>query len=361
MLVKHNRKRSKQVGLPPGTLIHVGEKKSGTVRIRQIIYNETHFEEKELSSIDECPSSIGEQAVTWISIEGLHQVDIIEKIGQRLDLHPLVLEDILDTRQRPKMSDFEDYLLVFAKMLSYQEGDEYLESEQLSLILGHGYVISFQETAGDFFDVIVARLETGKDPIRRKGADYLAYALLDAVVDNYFHVLEKIGEDGLAMEEQLIAEPGPETLQQIQSFKRQLISIRKCVWPLREVIGALERGEPELIQDKTKIFLRDVYEHTIQVMDTVETYRDMASGMFDVYLSSMSHRMNEIMKVLTIFASIFIPLTLITGIYGMNFNSQKSPFNMPELSWYYGYPFALGLMVVVAVALFFFCKKKKWL
>jgi len=361
MTGKTIKKKSKEVGLPPGTLIHVGEKKSDTVRIRQIIYNETHFEEKELISIDECSSFVGKQTVTWISIEGLHQVDIIKKIGQRLNLHPLVLEDILDTHQRPKMSDFEDYLLVFAKMLSHQEGDQHLESEQFSLILGPGYVISFQETPGDFFDVIVARLKTGKDPIRRKEADYLFYALLDAVVDNYFHVLEKIGEDSVAMEEQLIAGPSPETLQQIQSLKRQLISMRKCVWPLREVIGALERGEPELIQDKTQIFLRDVYEHTIQVMDTVETYRDMASGMFDVYLSSMSHRMNEIMKVLTIFASIFIPLTFITGIYGMNFNPSKSPLNMPELSWYYGYPFVMGLMAVVAVALFFFCKKKKWL
>lgn len=361
MTGKTIKKKSKEVGLPPGTLIHVGEKKSETVRIRQIIYNDTYFEEKELSSIDECPSSIGKQAVTWISIAGLHQVDIIKKIGQRLDLHPLVLEDILDTRQRPKMSDFEDYLLVFARMLSYQEGDEHLESEQFSLILGPGYVISFQETPGDFFDVIISRLKIGKDPIRKKRADYLAYALLDAVVDNYFHVLEEIGEAGADVEEQLISDAGPEILQHIQGLKRKLITMRKAVWPLREVIGALERGEPELIQDKTKIYLRDVYEHTILIMDTVETYRDMASGMFDVYLSSMSNRMNEIMKFLTIFASIFIPLTLITGIYGMNFNPSKSPLNMPELSWYYGYPFALGLMAVVAVALFFFCKKKKWL
>lgn len=361
MTAKDNKQRLKEVGLPPGTLIHVGAKKSDVVRIRQFDYNETHFEEKELISIDECPSFIGKEAVTWINIEGLHQVDIIEKIGRRLNLHPLILEDILDTRQRPKMSDFEDYLLVFARMLSYQEGDEHLESEQFSLILGPGYVISFQETPGDFFDVIISRLKLSKDPIRKKRADYLAYALLDAVVDNYFHVLEKIGEASADVEEQLISDAGPEILQYIQGLKRKLITMRKAIWPLREVIGALERGEPELIQDKTKIFLRDVYEHIIQVMDTVETYRDMASGMFDVYLSSMSNRMNEIMKILTIFASIFIPLTLITGIYGMNFNPSKSPFNMPELSWYYGYPFALGLMIVVAAALFLFCKKKKWL
>ena len=311
-----HKKVSRKAGLPPGTLIHVGEKKTERVRIRVIDYDEGTFEERDLSTIDECLPYKEKPSVTWINIDGLHQVDIIEKMGKTFDLHPLVLEDILHTGQRPKLEDFEDYIVIISKMLSYNGEENQIEAEQFSLVLGANYVISFQESEGDVFDPVRERLRKGKGRIRTRGPDYLAYALMDTIVDNYFVVLEKIGEDIEALEEEIVTDPRPETSHAIHHLKREMIFLRKSVWPLREVIGALERGESSLIQDKTTIFLRDVYDHTIQVIDTIETFRDMASGMLDVYLSSISNRMNEVMKVLTIIATLFIPLTFIAGLYG---------------------------------------------
>jgi magnesium transporter len=349
------KKTKKKPGLAPGTLIHVGEKKIEKIRIRVIDYNEENIEERELETIDECMPYKDKPTVTWINIDGLHDVDVIEKIGTNFGLHPLVLEDIVHTEQRPKMEDFGNYIFIITKMLSYDEKENRLQAEQFSLILSHNYILTFQERVGDVFEPVRERLRKGKGRIRKRPPDYLAYALIDAVVDHYFLVLEQISEKVEALEEELIAEPTPDTLQTIHHLKRELIFLRKSVWPLRELIGALERGESGLIEQPTTVFLRDVYDHTIQVIDTVETQRDMVSGMLDVYLSSVSNKMNEVMKVLTIIATIFIPITFIAGIYGMNFEV------MPELKWHWAYPAVWLVIIAVGVTMLFYFKKKKWL
>ena len=349
------KKFSKRPGLAPGTLVHVGEKKIEKIRIRMIDYDETNLEERELESVDECFPYADKPTATWINIDGLHEVDVIEKIGKNFGLHPLVLEDIVHTEQRPKMEEFENYIFIITKMLSYDEEQHQLNAEQFSLILGPNYIITFQERVGDVFELVRERLRKGKGRIRERPPDYLAYALIDTVVDHYFLVLEKIAERVESLEEELVTNPTPETLQTIHHLKRELIFLRKSVWPLRELIGGLERGESSLVEEKTTIFLRDVYDHTIQVIDTVETLRDMVSGMLDVYLSSVSNRMNEVMKVLTIIATIFIPMTFIAGIYGMNFES------MPELKWPWGYPLVWIIILAIAVVMLFYFRRKKWL
>ena len=355
MMFRLTKMGSKKAGLSPGTLIHVGEKKTEQVRLRVMDYDGEHLEERELGAIDEFIPYKDTPTVTWLNMDGLHDVDVIQDLGKKINLHPLVLEDIVNTEQRPKMENFDDYIFIISKMLFYDDEDDQLEIEQFSLVLSANCIVSFQERAGDVFDPIRERLRKGKGRIRGMGADYLMYALLDAVVDHYFIVLEKLGERVESIEEELITDPNPETLQTIHQLKRELLFLRKSVWPLRETISALERGESELIQEKTLVFLRDVYDHTIQVIDTTETYRDMVSGMLDVYLSSVSNKMNEVMKVLTIIATIFIPITFIAGIYGMNFQF------MPELKWHWGYPLVWIVIVAVAVIMLSYFRRKKWL
>jgi magnesium transporter len=349
------KKASKKAGLSPGTLIHVGEKKLEKVRIRIIDYDEEKIDEREVETIEEIFPYGDTPTVTWINIDGLHQVDIVEKIGTHFGVHPLVLEDILHTGQRPKMDDFESYLFLISRMLSHNEDEDHISSEQFSLILGQNYVISFQERIGDLFDPIRERLRRKRGRIRGMGTDYLAYALIDAIIDHYFVVLEKLDERIESLDSDLMSNPNPETLQSIHYLKRELIFLRKSVWPLREIVGALERGESNLIQQGTTVFLRDLYDHTIQVIDTIETFRDMVTGMLDVYLSTISNRMNVVMKVLTIIATIFIPLTFIAGIYGMNFEF------MPELKWHWGYPLVWLVMILIAVIMMIFFRKKRWI
>jgi len=349
------KKASRKAGLSPGTLIHVGERKAERIKISLIDYNENSFEERELKDIEECFSYREKPGITWINIDGLHEVNIIEKIGEEFNLHPLIREDIVHTDQRPKVEDFDDYLFIISKMLYLGEGEDSINTEQFSLILGPNYVITFQEREGDVFENVRERLRKQKGRIRKMGPDYLAYALMDAIVDYYFIVLERVGEWIELLEEGLAKDPGPHTLQDIHHLKRELILLRKSVWPLREVIGSLEREELDLIQERTTVFLRDVYDHTIQVIDSIETYRDMASGMMDLYMSAVSNRMNEVMKVLTIIATIFIPLTFIAGIYGMNFEF------MPELKWHWGYPIVWAVMIAIGIVMVLFFKKRKWL
>jgi len=358
---KPAKKISDKAGLPPGTLVYIGEKKVENVRITYLDYDEENFEEKQVATIEECLKFKDTPTVTWINIDGLHNVEIIEKLGRRFELHPLILEDILHTGQRPKLEDFEKYIFVVLIMLSYNGDNQKIETEQVSIVLGSNFVISFQERVGDVFEKIRDRLRNAKGRIRKMGSDYLAYALLDAIVDSYFPILEKMGEKIETLEEELVTDPTEQTLQQIHRLKRKLIILRRSVWPLREVISGLQRTESALIKESTSLYLRDVYDHTIQIIDTIESFRDMVSGMVDLYLSSISNKMNSVMKVLTIIATIFIPLTFIAGIYGMNFNAEKSPFNMPELDWYWGYPVALLAMVVVAVIMLIYFRKKKWL
>ncbi len=354
-MVKFIKRISKTAGHVPGELVHVGEKKVDEVKVSVIDYDDKNFQEKIIANIEELLPFKDTPTVTWININGLHDVDFIEKIGNNFEMHPLTLEDIVNTGQRPKYEDFDQYIFVTLKILMFDEEKKEIISEQVSLVFGANFVISFQEIEGDVFNPIRERIRNAKGRIRKMGPDYLAYSLLDAVVDNYFSILEKFGEKIEGMEEDLVANPTPQTLQAIHDLKRDAIFLRKSVWPLREVAGGLDRSESILIKKETHIFLRDVYDHTIQVIDTIETFRDMVSGMLDIYLSSVSNRMNEVMKVLTIFAAIFIPLTFMAGVYGMNFEF------MPELKWKWGYFALLGLMAVVGFGMLFHFRRKKWI
>ena len=346
---------AKERGLPPGTLVYTGEKKVEAVRISYMDYEEEHFEEKQISHIKECYPFKDKPSVTWINIDGLHDMTIIEGVEQHFNVHPLVLEDILHIGQRPKCQESENTLFIVFQMLSFNENSQHIDSEQVSLILGNNYVLSFQERPGDCFETIRNRIRQSKGRIRKMGADYLAYSLIDAVVDNYFLVLEKMSEKIELLQEGMLASPDVEKLQQIHFLRRELIHLRKSVWPMRELVSGLERSESFLIAASTHVYLRDVYDHSIQVIEAIETFRDMVSSMLDIYLSSVSNRMNEVMKVLTIIATIFIPLTFIAGIYGMNFRF------MPELEWKYGYGLVLLLMLIVAVVMLLYFKRKRWL
>jgi magnesium transporter len=353
--LKFIRRRSKKAGLPPGTLVHLGEKKVEKVHISYIDYDEKNIQEKHISKIEDCFPLNATPTVSWINIDGLHEVEILEKLGRQFELHPLMLEDILNTDQRPKFDDFDKHIFIVLKMLSFDEETQAVESEQISLVLGENFVISFQERVGDVFDPIRERIRNDKGRIRKMGPDYLMYALLDAIVDNYFLILEKLGDKIEGMEDELVGNPTQKTLQQIHYLKKEMIYLRRSVWPLRELISGMERTESSLIKKSTNAYLRDLYDHTIQVIDTVETFRDMVSGMLDTYLSSLSNRMNSIMKVLTIIATIFIPLTFVAGVYGMNF------VYMPELKWRWGYPAVLLVMLIIVAAMLLYFKRKKWL
>ncbi|MBZ0156041.1 MAG: magnesium/cobalt transporter CorA [Alphaproteobacteria bacterium] len=354
--MKLTKKRSKKAGLPPGALVHIGEQRRKEVRITLIDYDETGFEEREITGVSQCIPFRDRPTVTWINIEGLHQEKILAELGGCFGLHPLILEDILNTDQRPKMEDFKEYLYAVLKMLYYDDATGTITIEQISLVLGGNFVLSFQEgIEGDVFNAVREHLRKDIGRIRKMGTDYLFYSLMDAIVDNYFLILEKTGDRIEFIEEELVSTPTPGTLQAIHRLKREMIFLRKSVWPLREVISSLERGESSLIRSSTGIYLRDVYDHTIQVIDTVETFRDVVSGMIDIYLSSISNRLNEVMKILTIITTLFMPLSLISGIYGMNFKY------MPELDSSWGYPAVLLSMLVIALFMLFFFKRKKWL
>ncbi|MDF1578710.1 MAG: magnesium/cobalt transporter CorA [Desulfurivibrionaceae bacterium] len=352
---------SLKAGLPPGTLVHVGAQMAEEIKITIINYDRESCEVVYPDNPEECAAYREKDSITWINVDGLHQIDVIEKLCTGFNLHPLTVEDILNTTQRPKLDIFDDYIFLVIRMQTYNSDSRQIDMEQVSLVLGNNYLISFQEKEGDTFDGVRHRIRNSKGRIRKMKADYLAYALLDSVIDNYFLVLEKVGDEIESMEEELLGDPKPETLHKIHILKREMILLRKSVWPLREVINNLIRDEEiELVSEAIHFYLKDLYDHTIQVIDTVETFRDIIAGMIDIYLSSISNRMNEVMKVLTIFAAIFIPLTFIAGIYGMNFNQESSPLNMPELNWYYGYPFALGLMLITAGSMLVYFKRKKW-
>lgn len=349
------KKQLRKAGASPGTLIHIGEQKVDETQMTLIDYDEEHLQERVLDGIEEAFPLKDLPTVTWINIDGLHQLDIIEKVGQHFNIHPLVLEDIVNTGQRPKTEEFEDLIFVVLKMLHYDENLEKITSEQFSLVLGPNFLISFQEIQGDVFRTVRERIRKPKTRIRKAGCDYLAYALIDAIVDHYFLILEKLGENIEALEEDLLENPSPETLQTLHEMKREMIYLRKQIWPIRELINSLVKGESSLINESTRLFFRDIYDHTIQIIDTIESYRDILSGMLDIYLSTLSNKMNEVMKVLTIIATIFIPITFVAGIYGMNFKF------MPELEWRWGYVMVWAIIVVVVGIMISYFKKKKWL
>lgn len=354
-------RKSKLTGHPTETLLYEGKAKSENIKITIFDYDEKNVIEKEVRDVEECIPFRDKQTVTWINVDGIHRIDILEKLASCYQIHHLVLEDILNINQRPKIEDFGDYVYIAAKMLTLDEAKDDIVDEQVSMILGKNFLISFQEEKlGDVFDSIRQRIRVGKGRIRKMGSDYLAYALLDAMVDSYFMILEMTGERIEELEESMVAKPDPTVLQTINKLKRRLIFLRKSVWPLREVVHGLTQTESNLLSDDASVYYRDIYDHVIQVVDTIEAFRDTVSGMLDIYLSSLSYKLNEVMKVLTIIATIFMPLTFIAGIYGMNFNWHASRFNMPELNWRFGYFFALGVMTTVACTMIFYFKKKKW-
>jgi len=353
---RYTKKRSKKAWMSPGTLMHIGETKPGTIEVTVIDYNESAVQETKLHKIEECFALKDSPTVTWINIEGVHDIALIEKLGACFQIHPLTLEDILNTDQRPKFDDMENYVYMVLKMPQYNDKGADIVAEQISLILGSNFVLSFQEgIKGDVFEPLRQRIRSGKGKIRKLGADYLAYAIVDGIVDNYFVVLEKLGEQIESLEEEVVTNPQPSTLQKIHYCKQEMLYIRRCVWPLREVTAALAKHESQLIKESTELYLRDVYDHVVQIIDSVETFREMLSSMLDIYLSSLSNRMNQVMKVLTIIATIFIPLTFLAGVYGMNFEF------MPELKWHWGYPFILAVMMAVVCIMLLFFRKRKWL
>jgi magnesium transporter len=354
-MARLSRKRSQKVGLPPGTLVYTGEKIVEKARITVLDFDEQNLHETELPSFDACLAYRNKSTVTWININGISHVPNLEKLGECFNLHPLVLEDILNTDQRPKVEDYDDYLFIVLKTIHYAETSSEIRTDQISLILGSNYVISFHENQVEIFDPIKERIRTGKGRIRKAGADYLAYALIDFIVDNYFIVLEKFGENIEFLEDEVVKQPTPKTLSFIHKAKNDMIILRKSMWPLREVASRLERREFPLITEATSFYFKDVYDHVIVAIDTVETNRDILSGMLDIYLSSASNRLNEIMKVLTIIATIFMPLTFLAGVYGMNFKY------MPELESPYGYYATWGVMLLVALSMLVYFRRKKWI
>lgn len=348
------KNRSKKAGLPPGTLIHIGERVTEEPLIRAMRYSEDKFEELLVNDPEECARFLQEGSVTWISVIGIDRAEIIEKIGEAFHLHPLLLEDIMNTDQRPKLEAYDDYVFITLRTLHFDKTVKTVDTDQVSFVLGRNYVISFQESDLGIFDTVVNRLNNGGKRMRKQEGDYLVYSLIDVIIDNYFVVLEAIGENIDKLEEKLVISPKTATLKTIQGLKREMIVLRRSVWPLREVVSAMERDESAFIHNSTRIYLRDLYDHTVQSIDTIETYRDMLSGILDIYLSSVSNRLNEVMKVLAVIATIFMPLTFIAGVYGMNFHY------MPELEWFLGYPAALAVMAVTAAIMVFYFKKKKW-
>ncbi|MHB1346208.1 MAG: magnesium/cobalt transporter CorA [Candidatus Humimicrobiaceae bacterium] len=349
-----SNQRSSKSGLPAGSLIHIGEKKVEKVKIRLIDYGPEEYAEQIITNIEQCFPYKDEQTITWINIDGIHEVEIMRKLGDCFGFHPLILEDILNTQQRPKIEDFNDYIYIVFKTMDYNIKTNQIILDQVSIILGKHYVISLQEQPLDIYEPIRKRIKNDKSRIRNEGSDYLAYLLIDSIIDNYFSVLEKIGEKIEHVENKLVTSPTQKTLKTIYDLKRNMLYMRKSTWPLREIISRLERGEISLISDNTKIYVRDIYDHIIQVIDTIETFRDMLSGMIDIYLSSMSHRLNEVMKILTIISTIFIPITFIASIYGMNFRF------MPEISWKWSYIIVWAVILFIIIYMVIYFKRKKW-
>ncbi|MFA4923770.1 MAG: magnesium/cobalt transporter CorA, partial [Ignavibacteriaceae bacterium] len=349
------KKQTHKTGLPPGSLVFTGEQKLAHPNLSLIKYSETSCEVVDSLRAEDISSSIKKNGITWINIEGIHDTALVEKIGEVFHLHPLLLEDILNPQQRPKLDEYDDVVFIIAKMLFMDKKHDKIIDEQVSFVLGENFLLTFQESKpGDAFDLVRERIINNKGKIRKEKSDYLCYRLLDAIVDNYFEVLEKVGDRLEDIEMAIIQNPEKSSIQKTHELKRELIYLRKITWPLREVINNFHRGEHALINQTTKIYMRDLYDHTIQVIDTIETYRDWLSGLEDLYLSSLSNKMNEVMKILTMIATLFIPLTFIVGLYGMNFKF------MPELEWKWGYPFVWGIMITLTVFMTFYFKKKKW-
>ncbi|RKS53179.1 magnesium transporter [Gillisia mitskevichiae] len=355
---RHLQRRPKSTNAlnkAPGTVAYVGRKESAEIKIEVIDYSKVNYDRFIFDNVEATFKFENEENITWINVDGLSNTAQIEKLGKFYKLHPLIIEDIVNTNQRPKIDEYQDYLFIVAKML-YHKKDGILEHEHISIVIGKDYVLTFQEADGDVFDAIRERLTNEKGRLRNNGPDYLVFAILDSIIDNYFVVIEEISDKIETLEEQLFtAQPNDDITFEIQELKRTVLRIRRAVFPLREVIGRLEKIDSTLIQEKTINYIRDLYDHIIQVSENIEIYREMTWGLMDMYMTTISNKMNEVMKVLTIMASIFIPLTFMAGIYGMNFEY------MPELQWKYSYFVLWGLMILVFLGMIIYFKRKKWL
>ncbi len=347
-------KKTKEAGLPPGTAVYVGKPCTEPVGITLIRYGPEGVEEKQIQQVQDCFGEREQAGVSWINVDGLHDPGVIEEIGEHYAVHSLIVEDIVNTSHRPKLEDHDSYIFLIVKMLHPDDKGGFF-IEHIGIVLGPGFVLSFQERAGDVFEPVRQRIRSGKGRIRKSNSDYLTYALVDAIVDNYFVVLENVEERLEGLGERVVSTSDADVAQSLYEIKRELAGLRRSIWPLREVVAGLQRVDPPLVQETTRIFMQDVYDHTIQVMEILDAFREEAAGLRDTYMTNISNRMNEIMKVLTLIATVFIPLTFLAGIYGMNFES------MPELKWSWAYPTLLLIMFATVVGMFLFFRRKKWL
>lgn len=348
-----------QPGSLPGTLNIAAD--ATLPEIELVDYKDTDYVHKPIETPEDLIPYLDTESVSWVDVQGLGSEDILQRIGKIFDLHPLVLEDIVNVPQRPKVEDYDDQLVIITQMVLPLSNQAGFHKEQVSFVLGKHYLLTVQEEAQyDCFNQVRSRICNNKGILRKHKADYLAYTLIDAIVDGFFPVLEAYGELIEDLEEEVVASPTRKTLEKIYRIRRELLGLRRAIWPQRDAINALIRDDSDLISDHVRVYLRDCYDHAVQVMDMVETYRELTSGLMDVYLSAVGNRMNEVMKLLTVISSIFIPLTFVAGIYGMNFNTEKSPWNMPELNWYLGYPACLAFMGAIAGGLVFFFWRRGW-
>ncbi|WP_019670554.1 magnesium/cobalt transporter CorA [Eudoraea adriatica] len=355
MKTGNTSKVARKTGLAPGTVVYVGKKATKDLFIDVFDYNKDYLDEKKLKNIEEAFTYENKETITWINVNGLNHVKEIEKLGKDFELHPLILEDITNTQQRPKMEEHEEYIFMVLKML-YFDKDQNLKFENISFIQGSNYLLSFQEADGDVFDAVRDRLRNSKGRVRSNGADYLLYALMDAIVDNYFNLMETMGDKIEELEENLFSEkPNKDLIHEIHGLKREILKIRRAVYPLREVVNQIDKVDLSLITEKTQLYLRDLYDHVIQVSESIDIQRELIWSLMDMHMTTISNRMNEVMKVLTIMATIFIPLTFIAGIYGMNFE------NIPELKFKYGYFVLWGVMIGIFLAMLYYFKRKEWL
>jgi magnesium transporter len=352
--IKFFQRSSNKSGLSPGTLTAQPREETESTRVELISYSKDAFNQEQIDAFDSLKNIIRRGSNNWLDISGLRDVEKVQQIGEQFKLNHLLLEDVLHTRQRPKYELYDDVIFIVVKMFTLDSNKE-ISAEQVSLVVKNNLVITFQEKQGDVFDTLRNRIKSEGKRIRSRGSDYLAYSLLDTIIDNYFIILEELGERIEALEEELLTDPTPDTLHNINTIKQNSMLLRRSLWPLRDVVSRFEREEIDIVANTTRPYIRDTYDHVIQATEAIESYRDVLSGMVDLYLSSVSNKMNSIMKVLTIIATIFIPLTFVAGVYGMNFK------NMPELDWHYGYHTVWVIMILVALAMVNYFHKKKWL
>ena len=351
---KIKRRTSSKIGLPPGSIVYLGEKRVEKVTIKVTEYDEANAETYEIKSVEEIDPFTDTPQVTWVSVCGLHETDFLKQIGEKFKVHPLVLEDILNPDTRPKIEVTDDYLFIVMKLVLFNPEQKILETEQVSFILGRSFLFSFSERTDDIFNPVKERISSQLGKIRKRGSDYLLYALMDVVVDNYFLALEKTEERIELLDDEVINRPDQSQIQSIYNLRNLLLIMRKSIWPSREIVNQLIKDDSDLLDESIEPYLRDLYDHTIHITETIEQQREITNSLMEIYLSMMSNKMNEVMKVLTIIATIFIPLTFIVGIYGMNFS------NMPEMEWPWAYLAVWGVMIAVVIGMIFYFRKKDW-